>query len=450
MARCGVAMLAGAGCGLSPTTRSKSPPVVLVVLDTVRARSCGAWGYPRNTTPHLDLLVGEGTLFSQAISPAPWTLPAHVGMFTGMYTMQHGVRGYVYRDNTGRRRIRENALSDEKITIAERLRDGGYATAAFSANTGYMAPFFNLSQGFESYHLERIAGVDLARKALEWVRAQKKPPFLFCNFMDAHRPYNLHALPDTLPDVVPEDLTLLDQLREKTLAHPDVPDQELVAEVSLQYDRGIGNADAALGELIAGLKEQGSYDDTLLIVCADHGEYIGEHGLVEHSKDVFQESVHVPLVVKAPRQRVPAKVDWPVSLTQISATILFHTGLPAKNLPPKLEAHTGTYPVFSENYYSRDWDYTDPRWAGRFDRVRTAFFQGPWKYIHSTDGDDALFNLAEDPQEQRNRREHKKATFKALRERCRAVMEELHAPTNSDVIPLPGAAQEELKALGYL
>ncbi len=445
------AALAGGGC--SSTAPVKPVSVVLVVLDTVRARNCGAWGYHRNTTPHLDTLATESTLFTQAVSPAPWTLPTHVSMFTGQYTMEHGVRGYVYRDEAGKRRIRENALADEKVTIAEHLQIGGYATAAFSANTGYLAPYFNLAQGFESYHLERIPGVDLATKALGWVREQTKPSFLFCNFMDAHRPYNLSALPDTLPEAVSEDALLLDQLREKTLAHPDSLDIDLAAKVTLQYDRGIGNADAALGHLISGLKAMEIYDDTLLIVCADHGEYLGEHGLVEHSKDVFQETVHVPLVVKAPSQSSPARVDWPVSLTQVPSTILSHAGLSTKGLPPKLDQNTGAYPILSENYYSRDWDYTDPRWPGRFKRVRTALYEGPWKYIHSSDGDDGLFNLAEDPQEQRNRRENEKATYQALRDQCLAVMEELRAPANSDggdAAPLPGAAQEELKALGYL
>ncbi|MCF6284327.1 MAG: sulfatase [Candidatus Hydrogenedentes bacterium] len=426
---------------------------MLVVLDTVRARNCGAWGYDRNTTPHLDALATEGTIFTQAISPAPWTLPAHVSMFTGKYTMEHGVRGYVYRDDTGKKRIRENALADEKVTIAEHLQIGGYATAAFSANTGYLAPYFNLAQGFESYHLERIPGVDLATKALGWVREQTKPSFLFCNFMDAHRPYNLSALPDTLPEAVSEDALLLDQLREKTLTHPDSLDSALAAKVTLQYDRGIGNADAALGHLISGLKAMEIYDDTLLIVCADHGEYLGEHGLVEHSKDVFQEAVHVPLAVKAPGQSSSARVDWPVSLTQVPSTILSCAGLPARDLAPRLEKKTGTYPILSENYYSRDWDYTDPRWTGRFDRVRCALYEEPWKYIHSTDGDDGLFNLTDDPLEQRNQREHENNIYQALRGRYRAVMEELHAPASSDggdAAPLPGPAQEELKALGYL
>jgi arylsulfatase A-like enzyme len=445
------AALAGKGC--SSTALVKPASVVLVVLDTVRARNCGAWGYHRNTTPHLDALAAESTLFTQAISPAPWTLPAHVGMFTGQYTMEHGVRGYVYRDEAGKRRIRENTLADEKVTIAERLQVGGYATAAFSANTGYLDPYFNLAQGYESYHLERIPGVDLATKALDWLRMQEKSPFLFCNFMDAHRPYNLSALPDTLPEAVSEDALLLDQLREKTLAHPDSLDSALAAKVSLQYDRGIGNADKALGHLVSGLKSMGRYDDTLLIVCADHGEYLGEHGLVEHSKDVFQETVHVPLVVKAPGQSSSARVDWPVSLTQVPSTILSCAGLSTKSLPPKLDQNTGAYPILSENYYSRDWDYSDPRWLGRFDRVRTALYEGPWKFIHSTDGDDGLFNLAEDPQEQQNRRKDEKQTYQALRERCLAVMEKLRAPDRNDggdAAPPPGAAQEELDALGYL
>jgi len=345
------ALLSAPGCGPSTMTGPAAPPpVLLAVLDTVRARSCGAWGYGRNTTPHLDALAASATQYRHAISTAPWTLPAHVSLFTGDYTMTHGVRGHLYRDDTGARRIRENFLPDEALTIAEELHGAGYATGSFSANTGYMAPYFNLAQGFETYHLERIHGVDLADRALSWVDAQRAPYFLFCNVMDAHRPYNLRPSPDTLPEAVPDDHGLLDALREKTLAHPESLDVALAAQVTAQYDLGIANADRALGRLIAGLAARGDYERALIIVCSDHGEYLGEHGLVEHSKDVFQEAVHVPLVVKAPGQRKARRVDNPVSLTQVPATIRAYAGLNGGGRAPALDAAADDYPILSENY----------------------------------------------------------------------------------------------------
>ncbi len=450
----GAALLASGGCSPSAGTKTNGPvSVVLVVLDTVRAQSCGAWGHKRNTTPHLDKLASQSTRYNMAISPAPWTLPAHVGLFTGNYTMEHGVRGYIYTDDAGQRRIRENALPDDAVTVAEQLYHRGYGTASFSANTGYMAPYFNLSQGFETYHLEQIPGVDLAKKALGWVADTEGPSFLFCNFMDAHRPYNLSPCPETLPGDVSEDLTLLDTLREKTLAHPELVDQTLADRVTGQYELGVANADRALGTLIAGLKAQGRFEDTLLIVCADHGEYLGEHGLVEHSKDVYQEAVHVPLVVKAPRQAIGTRVDWPVSLTQVPSTIYTHAGLPlAAGLPP-LDIQDETFPVISENYYSRDWDYTDSRWPGRFDRIRTAYYAYPWKYIHSSDGADELFDLSVDPDEQRNCRETEVATYRRLRNRCEALLATRRRPREAGALDgesLPDAAIEELRTLGYL
>lgn len=425
----------------------------MLVLDTVRARNCGIWGYHRNTTPHLDALLAQSTQYRHAVSPAPWTLPAHVSLFTGEYTMAHGVRGYVYRDDGGKRRIRENFLPDEKRTIAEELLDTGFATGCFSANTGYMAPYFRLAQGFETYELERIPGVQLVDKALAWSADQDRPYFLFCNVMDAHRPYNLSPCPDTLPGDVSEDSTLLDRLREKTLAQPDSLDAELAAMVTAQYDRGIANADKALGRLIAGLKQRGDYVNALIVVCADHGEYLGEHGLVEHSKDVYEEAVHVPLLVKAPGQRNPRVVKTPVSLTQVSATIRRMAGLPESGPVPPLEMARSDYPILSENYFSRDWDFTDPRWPGRFDRIRTALYEDSWKLIHSTDDADELFNLADDPLEQNNLRASEAARYRAMRARCLDVMASHQSRALATPVPesvVPDAVQDALGALGYL
>lgn len=445
-----MALAAGGGCDVLVGT---PVPVVLFVMDTVRAGNCGAWGYGRNTTPHLDALAAKATRYERAISPAPWTLPAHVGMFTGRYTLDHGVRGYIYEDEKGARRIRENALADEYDCIAEVLFHAGYRTAAFSANTGYMAPYFNLAQGFETYHLERIPGVSLVEKALTWQGTQTEPTFLFCNVMDAHRPYNLTPCPETLPEAVSEEATLLDQLRVKTLANPDAVDEELAAKVTGQYDRGIGNADKALGLLIAGLKAQGRYEETLLIVCADHGEYLGEHGLVEHSKDVYQEAVHVPLVVKKPFQTESSVQRAPVSLTQVPGTIVAHTGLNVTGYPPSLDGKNARHLILTENYYSRDWDFTDTRWAGRFERVRRAVFDGPWKYIQSSDGDEALYRIDVDPKEHHNLSASEPERFEALRKRCVAAVtsgfrRSLDGMT--DASPVPEKTQEALDALGYL
>ncbi len=445
-----MALAAGGGCNFA---FGDPVPVVLFVMDTVRAKNCGAWGYGRNTTPHLDGLAAEATRYDRAITPAPWTLPAHVGMFTGRYTLDHGVRGYIYEDEKGARRIRENALSEDYDCIAESLYHAGYRTAAFSANTGYMAPYYNLAQGFETYQLERIAGAALVEKALAWQGMQQEPTFLFCNVMDAHRPYNLTPCPDTLPEAVSEDRGLLDQLRVKTLANPEAVDETLAAKVAAQYDRGIGNADKALGLLIAGLKAQGRYDETLLIVCADHGEYLGEHGLVEHSKDVYQEAVHVPLVVKTPFQNEANVERDPVSLTQLPGTIVAQTGITAKGYPPALGEKQPRHLVLTENYYSRDWDFTDARWAGRFDRIRRAVFDGTWKYIQSSDGDEALYRLDVDPGEHHNLSTSEPERFGVLRQQCVAVVTSSFRRSIdgvTDVPPVPGKTREALDALGYL
>lgn len=446
------ACVALAGCGKA---RSPRPSVVLVVMDTVRARSCGTWGFGRNTTPSLDRLAKHATRYAHAVATAPWTLPSHASMFTGEYTAQHGTRGYPYQDATGAMRMNDTTLSEAKETLAERLVRAGYATACFSANDGYLAPYFNLDQGFDTYHAKFEPGLGLINRALGWLDGEaRRPFFLFCNLMDAHRPYNLAPCP-SLPDAVSQDPALLEALREKTLQNNAPLDQALAAAVSAQYELGIANADRALGMLMDGLLQRGRYDDTLFIATSDHGEYLGEHMLVEHSKDVYEEALHVPLLVKAPAQREGKLEKETRSLVQIPATIHDQIGLARpQGFPPALGEPAGDFPLLAENYFSRDWDIKDPRWKGRFERIRTALYEANWKFILSSDGGHELYDLGKDPLESTNLVVLETQRAASYKERCERIVAQYRGTTGTSPSfdsGQPGAKDEEaLRSLGYL
>ncbi|NIA15823.1 MAG: sulfatase-like hydrolase/transferase, partial [Nitrospiraceae bacterium] len=320
----GALALASGGCA----RRGKAlPDVVMVVLDTVRASNLKAWGYGRSTTPQLDGFLKTATQYARAYSTAPWTLPAHVSLFTGQYTFQHGVRGYREERADGTIRIFDPPLGDAAHTLAERLGEAGYATGAFTANTVFMKERYNLNQGFERYKVGRIRGKELVAEALEWTRRQRGPFFLFVNIMDAHRPYDLAPVPGVALKPVPQDETLLQQFYESTMPGTSPVDLDLAARVMRQYDSGIANGDHAFGRLLTGLKEAGRFDDSLVVLTSDHGEFLGEHGLVEHSKDIYQETVWVPLAVKMPMQRTGERHKPPVSLAQVPGSVLEAAGL---------------------------------------------------------------------------------------------------------------------------
>ena len=387
-------------------SEARTPPnVVLVVLDTVRADHLSAYGYPRPTAPRLEALCERADRYATARSTAPWTLPSHASLFTGKFPFQHHADAElvdaVFND--------ARPLAEEELTLAEALAAEGYATAAFAANRGYVNERMGLTQGFATFVNERRPGVEMAALAHEWVKARPEgqPFFLFVNYMDAHRPYNVAPVDGpneaALPKAPEENSSeLLDALYEQVYGSDAPPDAALLQKAIDAYDRGIANADRGVGELLAALERDGLLDGALVIVTADHGEYLGEHDLVEHSKDVYEPALRVPLIVKRPGQSRGRVIDEPASIADVPGLVL-------AELPKSVNSkHAGKFPgqagvrgLFAEINYSRGKDMAAP-WGERFLRERSALYLERWKVIRSSDGRHELYDLASDPREERN------------------------------------------------
>ncbi|MBM3987180.1 MAG: sulfatase [Planctomycetes bacterium] len=382
-----------------------APNVVLLVLDTVRADHLSAYGYSRPTSPRLAALCERADRYALARSTAPWTLPSHASLFTGKFPFQHladaELVDAVFND--------ARPLSEEELTLAEALAAEGYATAAFAANRGYVNERMGLTQGFATFVNERHPGVGMSELAHAWVKArpQGQPFFLFVNYMDAHRPYNVAPVDGpneaALPPASEENPSaLLDALYEQVYGADAPPDPALVRKAIDAYDRGIANADRGAGELLARLEQDGLLDGALVIVTADHGEYLGEHDLVEHSKDVYEPALRVPLIVKRPGQSRGRVIEEPASIADVPGLVL-------AELPEAVRAkHAGQFPgqagvrgLFAEINYSRGKDMAAP-WGERFLRERSALYLERWKVIRSSDGKHELYDLASDPREERN------------------------------------------------
>lgn len=387
-------------------SETRTPPnVVLVVLDTVRADHLSAYGYPRPTAPRLEALCERADRYATARSTAPWTLPSHASLFTGKFPFQHHADAElvdaVFND--------ARPLAEEELTLAEALAAEGYATAAFAANRGYVNERMGLTQGFATFVNERRPGVEMAALAHEWVKARPEgqPFFLFVNYMDAHRPYNVAPVDGpneaALPKAPEENSSeLLDALYEQVYGSDAPPDAALLQKAIDAYDRGIANADRGVGDLLAALERDGLLDGALVIVTADHGEYLGEHDLVEHSKDVYEPALRVPLIVKRPGQSRGRVIDEPASIADVPGLVL-------AELPKSVSSkHAGKFPgqagvrgLFAEINYSRGKDMAAP-WGERFLRERSALYLERWKVIRSSDGRHELYDLASDPREERN------------------------------------------------
>jgi len=328
-----LALSAGCGPAAEAPPVARRPNVLLIVLDTTRGDRCSVGGYGRPTTPALERLAADGVVYLDAWSPSPWTPPSHATLFTGLRPENHGL-------NANSR----PHLLDDSVTLAERLRDVGYRTAAFSNNPA-IRPATGLLQGFDhvvevyerpvqEYPSARITH-DLVENWLARGAGDEAPFFVFINHIEPHFPYTppdpgLFAFVDASP---------LEIQRARALDYPApfshslgevVLPEETVGLLSDLYDAEIWNVDRLVGQLLERLENGGVLDDTVVIVTSDHGESLGEHGLLDHMFSLHRTLLHVPLVVRAPGAMARGGVvTETVRLEDVPATVLDLCGLPA-------------------------------------------------------------------------------------------------------------------------
>jgi arylsulfatase A-like enzyme len=288
---------------LAPRVRPVRPfDVVIVSIDTLRARSVGAYGAERPTSPTIDALAADGVLFENAFSPAAFTLPGHMSMLTGLWFSTHRAITAI------------SSLAPMHRTLAEMLQGAGYATAAFTSGAWIM-PWTGFRRGFDAYHEQPPssygadqpggAPYEAFTKGLDWLRQNPdRPCFVFLHNYVVHMPYTPPALYKQAFEPLP----------------PDAPQQEVQR---LAYDQEVRYVDDQIRAFLEGLDALGRADRTLVLITGDHGEQFGEHGGAEHTYDVHDEVAHVPLVMRLPGA-IPAGrvVTEPVSLADLPPTIV--------------------------------------------------------------------------------------------------------------------------------
>jgi len=427
-----------------------APAVVVVVADTLRADHLGCYGYHRSTSPHIDALAATATRYSRAFASSPWTLPSHASLFTGLDPHQHGAQT-VLVDGAAR----ERPLADETLTLAESLRDEGFATAGFVANAALLRPNLGVSQGFDRYYIEATTGDQLVPHAIRWLESHRTDPvFLFVNLMDTHKPYNTAPRPGFLDAPAIDDQgKLLDSLYPRILDGTSPLPHREIQQVIDQFDTAITHVDEAVGTLLDALKDQGRFEGATVVVTSDHGEYFGEHHLLEHSKDVYQPALHVPLVLKRPGQSTGSVDDDALGSADTLREIL--AALPielSQKTTPRFPSAPEDGLVLAQNLYTRDKDLQNPDWGHRFQRERTTVLRWPHKYIRSSDEQHELYDLSTDPAEAKNlvstAPDMAADLSRALDSRLRAT-----PPATGTPPPLPKLTYQELealRALGYV
>ncbi len=405
-------------------------------------------GYGVQTTPRLDAFVNSATAYPFARAASPWTLPSHASMFTGLYPREHGARTYDTAEFTGVTEATTNAaaLSTDPLTLAEVFAELGYDTGAVVANESFLAPKYGLARGFDWYDCKFSWVQGINERALAWAAGrQQRPFFLFLNYMDTHRPYNT-AGRDGFD--VRKTKGVFKHLKDY-LARGDQPPARRTEQLTGVYDLAMANLDEGLGELFDRLMELEIYDEALIILTADHGEYLGEHDLVGHSKDVYDEALRVPLAIKLPGQSEGTQQDGWISHVHLAELVLRSAGFDERADAFRRTGNSDRRTIVSENYGLRQLDLGEP-WAAWLDRKRVALIQEHYKYVASPDdGKHELYDLDADPRELKNLIEQRPDLAARLSAELGAWIDNRPERRATSLIEMGPHDLEVFQALGY-
>jgi len=417
------------------------PNILLITLDTTRADHLSCYGYTRATSPRIDALAAEGMVYDRCIATSSWTLPAHASLLTGRFPTSHGA---IYDPNGAVvlagilpgewANYRVSALGDRIETLATVLKRHGYVTGGVVGGPWLKKPF-GLGQGFDDYDDDEITNVNgrlaeqINRRALPWIERMADRPFLlFLNYFDPHDPY--------LP---PEEFRYRFLDTSKLIGGAKATPEQLLA----LYDAEIHYTDHFLGQLVDHLKDLGVYDDTWIIITADHGELFGEHDLRGHGLTLYEEEVHIPLIMKFPKRWAKqGRSPDLIRLVDVMPIILDRLEIP---LPSRVQ---GT--AFGQ---SRGWALAETYPLSVLSKRGhyRAFYRGNFKYIWNSRGGHMLFDLDADPREQNNLYALQLERAADMRTAMDALMKALPRPTQTTVVThVDPNTLRILRSLGYV
>ncbi len=443
-----------AGC--QSRTRLPRMNLLVIFVDTLRADHLGCYGYTRNTSPNIDRFAEGSTLFLNALSQSPWTLPSTASLFTGLYPTRHQTI------------TRQTELPDHRRTLAEILRDHGHRTGAVVSNI-FVSSKYNLDQGFDDFDESEVGGhrdissPGVTALGIEWLREHGEAPFfLFLHYFDPHHDYLGHPeFPFGEPYEGWVDSTMrFEELKEKR--HGLGP-EDIAYLVSL-YDSEIAFTDHHVARVLDELDRLGLAESTLVVLAADHGEGFMDHDWLGHTRGLYEELIRVPLILRNPQMANLPHVFTPqVEMIDLLPTILDMLGIEkeargidgssfVRALQGRVELSS---PAFSEVCFHPLAFPEDMqiRPGVNFRSVR----EGDWKLIHAVALDELeLYDLATDPFEKNNLA---RSTDGKPRERLRSVLAEWTAGTEetarqenlaSNLFQIDPETEERLRALGYV
>jgi len=460
------------------------PNIIMIVMDAVRADSLSCYQRNKKTTPHIDRMAKEGTVFSKALSPSPWTLPAHASLFTGLYPSQHKA-GWGHQN-----------LDERFLTLAEYLAELGYLTVGFSENP-WVSRNLGLAQGFSCYYemyvYPRIAitpkvvgrakrmflnyketrefARDTVQNFKRWIfrnyhKKNSKSFFAFLNFMPGHLPNYprpqfqfYRASKDELARIEPVNL-----IPERYY----LPQYRLNAkELNIMhtlYEGDVAYLDDNLGELFRFLKNFNVLDNTVLIVTSDHGENFGDHGLIEHQFCLYNSLLHVPLILFYPdKVKSGTTNNNPVSTIFLFQTVLDLIDVQENNDIQRIE-NRSLLSINTDKYLYAEHDNPVGMLRGvigdeapedfnfePFDKYLECIYGPDFKFIWSSSGVHELYNMKIDWQERKNIVIEEESNAKTLYDQLQSWQKNMWKPQHlSEVKKLDKRTLDALKSLGYI
>jgi arylsulfatase A-like enzyme len=419
--------------------------ILIYLVDCLRPDHLPFFNYKKNVAPHMDKFSKDSIIFNKAFAQGSWTRPSVGALFTGLHPFAH------------RAITLKSGLASELTTLAEVLEKAGYYTIGVSSNAG-IKQFFNFHQGFKffKYHSNLDGGISdkLNEHAISELKKKRTPFFLFLHTMDLHRPYRLKEEfhPSTPEGGSDKDRQIVTVIKDGGMRY-----QVDLKHVLAMYDAAIQQNDKSFGDLIEELKKLDLYDNTLIILTADHGEELYDHKKFAHGKTLYQEVINQLLVIKLPGKLMAGKViQENIQTIDIFPTFLDLIGepIPSYLFGKSLKNLIFSPPGFESPFHDEIFTET-----GKELRLK-AVIDGNWKLIRKTGIESdkpekyELFNLKDDPSEKNNLFYRNPIASEYLKRRMQnwaQSQEKLAKLVKGDVEKILTKKEiEELKALGYI
>lgn len=436
------------------------PNIILVSADALRADHLGCYGYFRPTSPAIDRLSQNAVLFENALSQASWTLPSFASLFTSLYPSFHGTASY------------DTRLFPDSATLTGILRNAGYTTVA-CVNNRFIFPRHGFADFFDQFYGPKETPERQLAPIRRWLGSvHERRFFLFVHLLLPHAPYE--APPPFAGTFHVPGLPKLDASNRALEALEERKKPLTKAELeSLRsfYDERILYLDSLVGSLLEDLRKLDLYEDSVIVFLSDHGEQFGEHGNLLHAHSLYQEEIHIPLLLKLPRGRGPRVLRVP---GRVRALDLMPTILDLLKIDPPLDIQgKSLLPLIRGEDVPEEVVFSELNFLGR-----TAVFKGDYKYIatdpglyaqgarshrrrghgpHPLKNLEEIYDLAKDPGETRNILAERpdladlfRTETRAFAERAARYQSEKSRSPDANRLKLDKAEREKLRALGYL